>query len=38
MMRLNPNAEAGEYILQIVIKDTIANKIASQWIDFEVIQ
>ncbi len=38
LMRLNPNAEAGEYILQIVIKDTIANKIASQWIDFEVIR
>lgn len=37
-LRLNQNMEAGEYILQIIIRDATANKTASQWIDFEVIK
>jgi hypothetical protein len=37
-IKLNPNIEAGEYFLQIIIRDTIANKTTSQWIDFEVVQ
>jgi len=36
-LRINPGTEAGEYILQIIIKDILANKTASQWIDFEVV-
>jgi VWFA-related protein len=38
LMRLNPKAEVGEYILQIIVKDTLADKTVSQWIDFEVVQ
>ncbi len=30
--------QPGEYILQIVVKDKIADKAVSQFIDFEVIQ
>jgi hypothetical protein len=37
-MKLNPDIEAGEYFLQIVVRDTIANKTTSQWIDFEIVQ
>jgi hypothetical protein len=37
-LRLNQTMEAGEYILQVIIRDTLANKTTSQWIDFEVIQ
>ena len=37
-LRLNPQAEAGEYILQLVVKDTLSNKTVSQWIDFEVVK
>jgi len=36
-IRLDPDVQAGEYILQIVVKDTIANKTVSQWIDFEIV-
>jgi VWFA-related protein len=38
LFRLNPNAETGEYILQMIVKDTIAEKTVSQWIDFEVVR
>lgn len=38
LFRLAADAEIGEYILQIIVKDQIANKVASQWIDFEVIK
>jgi VWFA-related protein len=38
IIRIIPNTEAGEYVLQVVVKDTVANKSVSQWIDFEVIQ
>jgi VWFA-related protein len=37
MMRINPDVEAGEYILQIIVKDVSAGKTVSQWIDFEVV-
>ncbi len=39
-MRLNPEAEPGEYALQIVVRDTLGGKdsVSSQSIDFEVIQ
>ena len=37
-LRLNPQTEAGEYILQLIIKDTLADKTVSQWIDFEVVK
>ena len=36
-LRLNQEMEAGEYILQLMVKDTLANKTVSQWIDFEVV-
>lgn len=29
--------QAGEYVLQIVVRDKTSNKITSQWIDFEVV-
>lgn len=37
-LRINPNTEVGEYFLQIIVRDTIANKTVSQWIDFEIVQ
>jgi VWFA-related protein len=37
-MKLNPDIEAGEYFLQIIVRDTIAKKTASQWVDFEIVQ
>jgi VWFA-related protein len=37
-LRLNQDMETGEYILQVVIRDTAANKTASQWIDFEIVK
>jgi hypothetical protein len=36
-IRLSPDAEQGEYVLQVIVRDKAANKTASQWIDFEVI-
>lgn len=35
---ITPGVQAGEYILQIVITDKVANKTTSQWIDFEVLE
>ncbi len=35
---LNEKAETGEYILQIIIRDKLASKTTSQWIDFEVVK
>ena len=29
--------ESGEYVLQVIVKDKIANRVSTQWIDFEVI-
>lgn len=37
-LRLPADARAGEYALQIIIKDLKSNKITSQWIDFEVVR
>lgn len=38
IIRINPNTESGEYILQIIVRDAIGKNVASQWIDFEVIR
>jgi VWFA-related protein len=38
LMRLNQQAAPGEYILQVIIRDALANKSASQWIDFEIVK
>ncbi len=37
-LRLDEKAETGEYILQVIIRDKLANKTVSQWIDFEVVK
>ena len=40
VLRLNANAQPGEYILQIVVTDQLARKNKSkvtQWVDFEVL-
>ncbi len=36
-IRITDQVEAGEYALQIVVRDKLAKKVASQWIDFEVV-
>lgn len=38
-IRLNPQAEAGEYALQVIVRDLLGgkNSITSQWIDLEVV-
>lgn len=35
--RLNPSYAPGEYALQVIIRDKIANKVSSRSIDFEVV-
>lgn len=35
-IRLGDEFEAGDYALQIVIRDKGSNRVATQWIDFEV--
>lgn len=35
-LRITDAVEVGEYVLQVIIRDKIANKVSSQWIDFEV--
>lgn len=40
-MQLGNNAALGEYVLQIIVKDLLASekqRIASQWIDFEIVK
>ncbi|HEY0380392.1 MAG TPA: VWA domain-containing protein [Pyrinomonadaceae bacterium] len=40
-IQLGKDAQPGEYILQIVVTDLLANKkrnVASQWIDFEIVK
>jgi VWFA-related protein len=37
-LRLPTESLAGDYALQIIIKDLKANKTTSQWIDFEVVR
>lgn len=36
-IRITAGVDFGEYALQIVVRDKIANKLSTQWIDFEVI-
>jgi hypothetical protein len=37
-LRLQPEILAGDYALQIVIRDLTAKITTSQWIDFEVMR
>ncbi len=40
-IQLGKEAQPGEYILQVVVTDLLANKkrnVASQWIDFEIVK
>ena len=40
-IQLGKDAQPGEYILQVVVTDLLANKkrnVASQWIDFEIVR
>jgi hypothetical protein len=37
VIKLNPAVLPDEYILQIIIRDKVADKTTSQWIDFEVV-
>lgn len=37
-VRLKPTMEPGDYILQVIVKDTLKNQATSQWIDFQVTQ
>ena len=36
-IKIIPGIEPGEYFLQIIVRDTIAGKTTSQWIDFEIV-
>ncbi|NOT48576.1 MAG: VWA domain-containing protein [Acidobacteria bacterium] len=36
VVRINGDIEPGEYVLQIIVRDKLDNKVSSQWIDFEV--
>lgn len=38
ILRLTDAVEAGEYILQVAIRDRVSNKTSSRWIDFEVVE
>ena len=38
LMKLSPEIEPGEYFLQIILRDKIGGKTASQWIDFEIVR
>lgn len=35
---IGSSIEIGEYVLQIIVRDKISNKVSSQWLDFEVVQ
>jgi hypothetical protein len=37
-LRLSADLPPGEYFLQIIVRDTLAGKTASQWIDFEIVK
>lgn len=37
-LKLPPTTSAGDYALQIIVKDLLTKEVTSQWIDFEVIQ
>ncbi len=36
-LKLGTDIDPGEYILQLIVTDNVANKVSTQWIDFEVI-
>ncbi len=36
-LRLNQNAEKGDYALQVIVKDLLTNETTSQWVDFEIV-
>ncbi len=37
-LKLNSDVAAGDYVLQVIIKDLTTNQVTSQWIDFEVVE
>lgn len=37
-IKLGDDLKLGSYILQIIVKDKLANKSVSQWIDFEIVE
>lgn len=40
-LRLNPEVQPGDYILQVIVRDLLAKakaQIATQWIDFEIVE
>lgn len=37
-LEITPEMQPGEYVLQVVVTDTLANSTASQWVDFEVVK
>ena len=36
-LRITSAVQPGEYVLQVIMRDKAANKVATQWIDFEVV-
>ena len=36
-LRITNAVQPGEYVLQVIVRDKASNKVATQWIDFEVI-
>jgi hypothetical protein len=36
-LRLNPNVQSGDYVLQILVKDLLANQTTAQSVDFEIV-
>jgi hypothetical protein len=38
LLLLNNMAENGEYVMQLIIRDKIADKVSTDWIDFEIVQ
>jgi VWFA-related protein len=37
-LRLKPNMEPGDYVLQVIVRDMLTQQATSQWIDFQVTQ
>ncbi len=35
---IGSSIEIGEYVLQLIVRDKVGNKVGSQWLDFEVVQ
>lgn len=36
-LRLGDAVDPGEYVLQIIVRDKVADNVSSQWVDFEVV-